>query len=227
MIKKLARLCLGILLFSIGIMMTVKAQIGYAPWDTFHYGLSTHIGLSYGVTAILVGAVTVAIALILGEQIGIGTLLNMTLIGIFCDLIIKYNLIKTPSSFTLSVLMLILGLVIMSFASFFYISAGLGAGPRDSLMVALNKKLNLPIGICRNIIEISVLLTGWLLGGAVGVGTLLSAILMGLIVQVTFKWLKFDARSVRQENIAETLRFKKISSSVEPPIKIKSSSITP
>jgi len=215
MIKKLGKLSLGILLFSIGIMMTVKAQIGYAPWDTFHYGLSTHIGLSYGVTAILVGAVTVGIAVILGEQIGIGTLLNMSLIGIFCDLIIKYNLIKTPSSFSLSVVMLVLGLVIMSFASFFYISAGLGAGPRDSLMVALTKKLKLPIGICRNIIEMSVLFTGWLLGGAVGVGTLLSAVLMGFIVQASFKWLKFDAKAVRQENIAETLG-----------LKIKASSIT-
>jgi len=209
MIKKLGKVTIGLVLFSIGIILTVKAQIGYAPWDTFHYGLSAHIGIRYGLTVILVGVATVSIAVLLGEQIGIGTLMNMTLIGIFCDVIIKYDLIKTPSSFMLSVLMLILGLVIMSFASFFYIGAGLGAGPRDSLMVALTKKLNLPIGVCRNMIELFVLCVGWLLGGAVGIGTLLSAVLMGVIVQGVFKLLKFDAKLVRQQNIAETFGVKK------------------
>lgn len=196
MIKNILKLIFGLGLFSLGIIMTVKAQIGYAPWDTFHYGLSGNIGLSYGNTAILVGAVTVAIAVLLGEKVGIGTLLNMTVIGILCDFILNNNLIQTPETFLFRVIMLMTGLLVMSFASFFYISAGFGAGPRDSLMVGLSKRLKLPVGACRNIIELSVMIIGWVLGGAVGIGTLLSAIFMGIFIQSVFKLMKFDARGV-------------------------------
>lgn len=203
MLKRIFKLMFGLGLFSIGIIMTVKAQIGYAPWDTFHYGLSNVLGLSYGLMTIIVGGATVGLAVILGERIGIGTLLNMTLIGVLCDLLLNYNIIRTPNQLWLQIAMLLAGLMIMSFASYFYISSGLGAGPRDSLMVALTKRLKLPVGVCRNIIELSVLVIGWRLGGTVGIGTILSALLMGVFVQGVFKLLKFDARKVKQLTIQD------------------------
>ena len=203
MVKNIIKLVLGLVLFSIGIIMTLKAQIGYAPWDTFHYGLSANIGLSYGVTAIIVGGVTVLIAVFLGEKIGIGTLLNMTVIGFLCDFILENNFIHTPNILIFKVIMLLCGLLVMAFASFFYISAGLGAGPRDSLMVGLAKKTKLPVGVCRNMIELTVMVIGWLLGGTVGLGTLLSAICMGIFIQWVFKLMKFDVKKVEHLTFAK------------------------
>ncbi|MBS7528669.1 hypothetical protein KHM83_18530 [Fusibacter paucivorans] len=201
MVKNALRLIFGLCLYSVGIIMTVQAQIGYAPWDTFHYGISEHIGLSYGVTSIIVGGIAMLIAIILGEKIGIGTVLNMTLIGIFCDVILQNQWITTPDAYIGKVMLLVTGLLVIAFASYFYISSGFGAGPRDSLMVGLSKRLHLPVGVCRNMIELSVLATGWLLGGAVGVGTVLSALLMGVFIQLVFKLMRFDVKSVRHMTI--------------------------
>ncbi|MDK2866615.1 MAG: uncharacterized protein PWP51_1610 [Clostridiales bacterium] len=197
MVKNALRLIFGLCLYSVGIIMTVKAQIGYAPWDTFHYGISGHVGLSYGVTSIAVGGIAMIIAMVLGEKIGIGTVLNMTMIGILCDVILQNQWIATPESYIGKVMLLVIGLLVIAFASYFYISSGFGAGPRDSLMVGLSKRLRLPVGACRNLIELSVLATGWLLGGAVGVGTVLSALLMGVFIQLVFRLMRFDVKSVQ------------------------------
>jgi uncharacterized membrane protein YczE len=152
--------------------------------------------LSYGITSIIAGAAAMLIAIVLGERIGIGTILNMTLIGMLCDVILNNHWITTPETYAGKVILLMVGLLVISFASYFYISSGFGAGPRDSLMVGLSKKLNLPVGVCRNMIELSVLVTGWLLGGAVGVGTVLSALLTGVFIQWVFRLMRFDVKSV-------------------------------
>jgi uncharacterized protein len=110
------------------------------------------------------------------------------------------------NNFVFGIILLISGLFIISLASYFYIGSAFGAGPRDSLMVALTRKTGLPIGLCRGIIEIAAVLVGWRLGGMVGIGTIISAFAIGFCIQTTFKLLKFDAKEVKHESLDQTIK---------------------
>ena len=196
----------GLMLYSIGIIITIKANIGYAPWDVFHVGLSKTIGLSLGTVAILFGIILLILLTILGEKFGLGTVLNTLLIGIFLDLILKLDIIPSANNYLVGVIMLISGLFIISLGSFFYIKSAFGVGPRDNLMVVLAKKTKIPVGICRTAIELVVTLSGWLLGGMVGFGTVISMFAIGFCVQFTFYVLKFDVTAVKHESLLDTYR---------------------
>ena len=194
----------GLFLYAFGIVLTVKANIGYGPWEAFHVGLGKAIGMTMGNVSIIVGLVIVAITLLMGERIGIGTIVNMFLIGIFLDLILKFNLFPVIENKFLAVVVLILGLYLISLGSYFYIGSGFGAGPRDGLMVALTRKTKLPIGVIRGTIELSVTIVGWLLGGMVGVGTIIAGFAIGFCIQTTFRVLKFKPTEIRHSTISET-----------------------
>jgi uncharacterized membrane protein YczE len=200
---------LGLFLYSLGIVFTINAHIGYSPWDVLHVGLKKTVGMSLGTASILTGLVIVGIVVFLGEKLGLGTILNMILIGIFLDLIIAAKIVPIMDSFILGIIMMIVGLFIISLGSYFYIGSAFGAGPRDSLMVAVTRLTKLPIGTCRGIIELSAVFIGWKLGGMVGVGTIISAFAIGFCVQITFKLLRFTATEVRHETMNETYRLLK------------------
>jgi len=200
------RLMWGLFLYSLGIVFTINAHIGYAPWDVFHIGLANTVGLSIGTVSILIGIIIGLISVLLGEKIGIGTILNMVFIGLFLDIILTLNVIPVADNLLLGIIMLFIGLFIIAFATYFYIGSALGAGPRDSLMVAVTRITKQPIGICRGIIEFFVVVLGWMLGGMVGIGTVLAAFGIGFCVQITFGLLKFDATKVKHETIADTYR---------------------
>lgn len=204
--RRIGRLIVGLLLYAVGIMLTINAEIGYSPWDVFHVGLATTIGVPLGITTIGVGAIIVILATVLGETVGIGTLLNMVLIGVFLDLIIWSKLIPVATNLWVGAGMLTVGMVIIGIATYFYISSGFGAGPRDSLMVALHRKTNLPVGLCRGIIEVLVTIAGYFLGGLVGVGTILTATLIGPIIQIVFRIVHFDPRALKHERLVDTYR---------------------
>jgi uncharacterized membrane protein YczE len=195
----------GLLLYSIGIVLTINADIGYAPWDVFHVGFSNTFGMSLGMASIITGLAIGIIAVLLGEKIGIGTVLNMVMIGVFVDWIMFGNYIPVATNFLFGVPMMVAGIVTISLATYFYISAAFGSGPRDSLMVAVTRKTRLPVGFCRGSIEILAVIVGWQLGGKVGVGTILFAFLIGFFVQTTFKALKFDATDISHETLDQTI----------------------
>jgi uncharacterized membrane protein YczE len=142
----------------------------------------------------------------MGEKLGLGTVLNMFAIGLFIDLIMYLNLVPVGANFIISLIMLLTGLLIIAIASYYYIGSGFGAGPRDSLMVGLNRKTKLPIGLCRGIIELLAVIIGWRLGGQVGVGTIIAALAIGPIVQYTFKLLNFDTTKIEHETLTKTWR---------------------
>lgn len=194
----------GLFLYSLGILCTINANIGYSPWDIFHVGLANTLNISIGIATIFTGLAIGILAIILGEKVGIGTLLNMLLIGFFIDLLMKLGIIHKTENFFIGILMMIIGLSVIALATFLYISSGFGAGPRDSLLVAITKKTNLQIGLCRGIIEFSALIIGWKLGGKVGFGTVLSAGAIGLFIQIVFKILKFDATDIKHETFNQT-----------------------
>jgi uncharacterized membrane protein YczE len=184
----------------------MNAHIGYAPWDAFHVGLGKTTGISIGTASIITGVVIGIIAIVLGEKLGLGTILNMVLIGIFLDMIIAFHIVPVLNNIFLGIIMLVAGLFIIALASYFYIGSAFGAGPRDSLMVALTRKTGLPIGVCRGSIELIAALIGWILGGMLGIGTVISAMVIGFCVQTTFKLLKFDATFVNHETLDVTFK---------------------
>jgi uncharacterized membrane protein YczE len=196
----------GLFLYSLGIIITMKANIGYAPWDVFHVGVAKTIGMNIGTVSIIVGVIIGVVTILLGEKIGIGTILNMVLIGVFLDILLQINIIPEANNFIVGIVMVIAGLFIIALGSFFYIGSAFGAGPRDSLMVALTRKTGLSVGICRGTIELLAVLAGWTLGGMMGLGTIISAFLIGFCVQITFKLLKFDATKITHETLDVTYK---------------------
>jgi uncharacterized membrane protein YczE len=196
----------GLFLYALGVVFAINAHIGYAPWDVLHIGLANTIGLSIGIISIILGVFIVIIAVLLGEKVGIGTILNMIFVGLFFDMIYALKIIPVANNLLLGIIMLFIGLFIIAFATYFYIGTALGAGPRDSLMVALTRITGLPIGACRGIIELLVVLSGWMLGGMVGIGTVLAAFGIGFCIQIVFNLLKFDATKIKHETISYTYK---------------------
>ncbi|WP_227018917.1 YczE/YyaS/YitT family protein [Sinanaerobacter chloroacetimidivorans] len=203
---RLLRLIWGLFLYALGIVFTLNAHIGYAPWEVFHVGFAKTAGISIGNASIITGVVIGIIVLLLGEKLGLGTVLNMVLIGMFLDLILRLDIIPVANHFVWGIIMLVAGLFIIALASYFYIGSAFGAGPRDSLMIALTRKTKLPIGVCRGMIELLAVFVGWRLGGMLGIGTIISAFLIGFCVQTTFKLLKFDSTAIKHETLDRTFK---------------------
>ena len=197
-------LLIGVFFYALGIALAIRADIGYAPWEVFHAGLALATGTSIGAASIVAGLVIVAIVTACGEKIGLGTVFSMIVTGLWLDLILMLDLIPIAPNMILGILMLIAGLFVISAGSYFYIKSAFGAGPRDNLMVVLNRKTKLPIGACRSLVELSVTLAGWVLGGMVGVGTVISVAAIGLCIQITFALVKFDASAVEHETLKQT-----------------------
>ena len=201
---RLFNLVFGLFLFALGIVFAIQAHIGYAPWEVFHVGLSTTVGITIGTANIITGVAIGIIAVLLGEKFGIGMIFNMFLIGIFIDLIMLPNIIPISGHLGVGLAMMLLGLVLISVGSYFYIKSAFGAGPRDSLMLALNRRTKMPVGVCRGLLELTATIGGWFLGGMVGVGTVFFVIMIGLCIQMIFKLFKFEAKSVQHETICQT-----------------------
>lgn len=206
-VKRITRLIFGLFLYALGSFLTIQANIGLAPWEAFSMGFVKLTDISFGNIVVISGLVIVVIDIILKEKIGIGTILNAILIGKFVDLIQYFKLIPQMTNFWFGLLMLLAGQVIICLGSYFYIGASLGCGPRDSLMVALGKRVpKWPIGVIRGLLEGTVLIIGWLLGAKVGIGTVISVFGIGFILQLTFKLLRFDVKEIKHESILDTVK---------------------
>ncbi|MDR9756708.1 MAG: hypothetical protein RJR35_08215 [Thermoanaerobacterales bacterium] len=174
-----------------------------SPWDVFHVGIVNYSTLTLGQASQVVGFVIILLSLFLGVVPGIGSILNMIFIGLFVDLIDHIGIINTPDSIFGRVLMLLSAIIIMGFATYFYLRVELGAGPRDGLMEGLVRKLNKPVWLIRGMIEITVLVIGFFMGGPVGIGTLLLAFLIGPSVQFAFKIGHYDPQKANHANLLD------------------------
>lgn len=200
-INSVLRLIVGLFVYALGIIVTIQADLGLTPWNTFHQGIALHTGITLGQAISGVGLIIIIFNIIMKENVGLGTIMNMCLIGTFVDIISKVGIIPKSQSLLTGILMLIIGMFIIAFASWLYIGSGLGAGPRDGMMVSLVKMTGKPVGVVRGSIEILVLIVGFILGGKVGIGTPIMAFLIGPIVQITFKAVGFDVKSVTHKYI--------------------------
>jgi uncharacterized membrane protein YczE len=203
---RLFYLLIGMFLFALGIVLSINANIGYAPWEVFHVGLALATGMSIGIASIVVGVVLVVIVTVCGEKIGLGTIFSMILIGVLIDVNINLKLIPLAGNLITGIGMLLLGLLSVALGTYFYIKSAFGGGPRDNIMVVMGRKTKFPVGVCRSIVELSVTVIGWVLGGMVGVGTIISVVAIGLFIQIVFAVFKFDPAMVEHETLMQTFK---------------------
>jgi uncharacterized membrane protein YczE len=180
----------GLFLCAVGIVLFLESELGLPPWDVLHQGLAEQAGLSFGVANLVVSVAVLALAWRLRAHIGLGTLLNATLIGTFVIALTAFEAVDALSEEPLGTR---IGLIAMALACFgvgsaFYIGAALGAGPRDSLMLVVSRRLGVRIGAARTAIEVAALALGFALGGTAGLGTLVFALGIGPAVELSF-WL--------------------------------------
>lgn len=174
---RLGLLLVGLLLYGLGLRLMIDAGVGVAPWDVLHTGLASRLPLTVGQAGIATGLLVVSLSrLLLRQPIGLGTVLNAVLIGLFVD---TFAFLPQPQSLPLRWAELLAGTALVGLATGTYVAAGLGAGPRDGLVLGLARVANLPVAAVRIAIELSVLALGWWLGGSLGLGTATFALLSG------------------------------------------------
>ena len=206
-VRRLLWLALGMLVSAIGIVMMLQANIGLEPWSVLQQGMAQSFGITYGTASVIVGAAAIGVAILFGESFGFGTVINIVLCAVFIDALLWLGWVPQMSGTLSGVLMLLAGLELLVLGTWMYMKSALGAGPRDALMVALARRTGRSVGLCRISVEILVILTGYFLGGQVGIGTVISALGLGSLFNLNFHLLGFRAAELHQENIAETLRF--------------------
>jgi uncharacterized membrane protein YczE len=178
--RRLIRCVLGLALFAVGISLQMNANIGAPPWDVFHQGVANQTDITIGKIIVITGCFLLLLWIPLKQKPGLGTILNALEIGLVAD--IALGVIPEPSSIFIQVPMALLGIVVVAIGSGLYIGSALGPGPRDGLMTGLAKR-GIPIRVGRTVLEVIVLVTGWLLGGQVGVATFAFAFGVGPLVQ--------------------------------------------
>jgi uncharacterized membrane protein YczE len=179
-VRRLLNLYVGLILFGLSLGLMIESGLGLGPWDVFHQGLAQHLHLSFGWIVIAVSAVVLLAWIPLRQRPGVGTISNVVLVGAAADAALA--VLPTPTALAARSAVLVAGIVLNAVATGMYVGAGLGPGPRDGLMTGLAQR-GISIRLARTSIEVSVLGAGWLLGGAVGVGTVLYALSIGPLVQ--------------------------------------------
>ncbi len=195
LIARLLILTGGLFLFAIAVVLSLQSNLGANSWTVLSDGISRQTPISIGQATQITGLVMLIVSWVVGIAPGIGTVMNMVLVGFFVDLILGTGLIDKAGPYPLRILMLAAAIVVIGIASGMYISSGLGAGPRDSFMLALTEITRLPVHVNRWMIEVVVVIVGIILGGAFGVGTIIFALLVGPSVGFGFRLFGLSTRS--------------------------------
>ena len=196
----------------LGIYLTIRANIGASPWDVLNLGVSKTLGIVYGNASVAIAFAILLIDVLMKEPIGLAMIIDAIVVGKSVDFFNWINLVQTPKTIIGSIVMMIVGLFIIGYTQLSYMYAALGCGPRDTLLVGLKKHIKkIPIGVVSIILLSCATFVGFLLGGQVGIGTLICALCAGPIMQFAFDSVKFDAAGIKHQNIAESLKiiFKK------------------
>ncbi len=191
MTRRIVQLLVGLFLYGIAIALMVRGGIGVAPWDVLTQGIALRTGLSFGLITNLVGALVLLAWIPIRQKPGIGTVVNVLLIGPSAQ--VGLWVIPELTGLPERIAVYALGLLLLAIATGLYIGARMGPGPRDGLMTGIHRRWGWPIWVARTTIELVVLTIGWLLGGNVGVGTLAFALLIGPMVHRTIPWLMVPA----------------------------------
>ncbi len=201
------QIALGLLVFSFGVHLTIFANIGVAPWDCLGMGIAAHTPLTYGIAMTCTSVIILLIDLVLKERIGYGTIIDALLTGNFVQAFNDHSPLTACTNLWAGIAMMLVGFVFMAVGMWIYMRGEQCCGPRDALLVGLGKRLpQVPIGVVQIILWSAVTVVGWLLGGPVGVGTLLSAFGAGAMMQAVYQLLHFEPRAVVHHDVIEINR---------------------
>ncbi|WP_404433214.1 hypothetical protein LG299_02500 [Microbacterium lacus] len=198
--RRIIQLFVGLALYGAGCALTVEAGLGVDPWTVLAQGLSVRTGVGIGWVTNVLGFFVLLLWIPLHQKPGIGTIANILLVGTSMQFVL--NVMPPVSGLLAQIAVLLGGIVLVAIASGLYIGARFGPGPRDGLMTGMNARLGWPIWMCRALVEITVLSVGWLLGGTVGVGTVLFALLIGPLVHLALPLL--DTRPRQEQKHGRT-----------------------
>lgn len=179
--RRLIQLFVGLWIFGFSMAMLIRGGLGMIPWDVFHFGVASHVPLSFGTIAIIVALFVLLLWIPLREMPGLGTVANAILVGIAAD--VGLAVLTTPDSLVPKIALMVGGILLNAFSTALYIGAQFGPGPRDGLMTGLARRLPVSLRVIRTGIEVVVVVIGWLLGGVVGLGTVLFALSIGPLTQ--------------------------------------------
>ena len=204
-LRRLPGLLAGLIVFGVGIAVMAASGLGLGPWEAFHQGIALRTGIALGTVSILVGIPVLALWWPLGERPGIGTLINVVLIGTAVN--VALPLLPRPEEPVPQLAMSVGGVLVIGLGSGLYLAADLGPGPRDGLMTGLHHRFGWSIRRARTAIELTVLVIGFLLGGTIGLGTVLFAFGIGPVVQVLLRFFDPEGRVGRRRrpDLAEEL----------------------
>ena len=195
---------MGLLVFSFGVHLTIFANIGLAPWDCLGMGISYHTPLNYGLSMTVIAITVLIIDILLKEKIGYGTLIDALLTGNFVQLFNSLNPLPLNTNVWLGIAIMVAGFIFMALGMAIYMKSEQCCGPRDALLVGLGKRMpRIPIGVVEVTLWAVVLLIGWLLGGPVGIGTLISTFGAGLVMQLVYSLMHFEPRKLKHRGILE------------------------
>lgn len=201
------RILFGLAVYSFGVHLTIAANIGLAPWDCLGMGISIHTPLNYGRSMVLISVTAVLIQLVLRENIGFATILDAIITGNLTQLLNDYSPYPENHSIWFGIVLMLFGFQFISLGMYLYMSAEQGCGPKDGLMIVIGKKLpKIPIGIIGILLWSAVTLIGWMLGGSVGIGTLLSIFGAGFIMHIFYDAIGFEPRKLKHKSLKETLK---------------------
>ena len=190
-----------------GIYLTIQANIGVAPWDVLNLGISKTLGILYGTASIAVSCTILVIDILLREPIGIAMFIDAIVVGKAVDFFNWTGIVPPCTSMLTAIPVMVLGLFVLAYTQFTYMIASLGCGPRDTLLVGLAKRVKrVPIGAVSIALLSTATLIGWLLGGPVGVGTLICAFGAGPVMQLAFATVRFDATDVRHQRLTDSAK---------------------
>ncbi len=189
-----------------GVYLTMRAGIGAAPWDVFNLGLSGTFHILYGTASIAVSVTILLIDICMKEPIGVAMLIDSIVVGKSVDLFNRLDAAPEPGNVWISMLYLVIGMIIIGYTQALYMKASLGCGPRDTLFVGISKRLTkVPVGVILIGLLSTVTLIGFLLGGPVGLGTIVCAICQGPIMQWAFESVHFDATKIKHQSFIKSL----------------------
>ena len=197
----------GLFANGFGVYLTIQANIGAGPWDVLNIGVSRSFGILYGTASILISCTILGMDILLREPIGIAMFIDAVTVGKAVDFFNRIRAVPACGSHRTGIPMMLLGLTILAYTQYIYMAASLGCGPRDTLLVGLAKRVrSVPIGAVSIALLSLATFVGWLLGGPVGVGTLICAFCTGPIMQFAFRTVHFEAREIRHQHLAASLQ---------------------
>ena len=189
-----------------GIYLTIQANLGAAPWDVLNLGLSKSLGILYGNASIAISVTILVIDILLKEPIGIAMFIDAVVVGKAVDFFNWLHPVSPCQSLLTAIPVMIAGLFVLAYTQYTYMMASLGCGPRDTLMVGLAKRLKkLPIALVSIALLSTATFIGWLLGGPVGIGTIICAFCSGPIMQFAFRTVRFDATGIRHQRLKDSI----------------------